>query len=275
MKVFISWSGERSRKVGELFNEWLQCVLQAVDPWMSSKNIERGTAWFPEITEQLGDTTIGVICLTQENKNKPWILFEAGALAKGLSSNRVCTFLIDLEATDLEPPLSQFNHTFFAEESVLNLVFTINSKLESRALKEGVLLTVFNTYWPQFNEKMLEILKQTPPLTPTEARPADDILNEILLNTRSFDKRIGFLESSITKNNNNIDHYSSVIRERSKLSSAKKYASHLIETDMDPNEVTSKIALRYDLSGEQAMNLTKMIIMKTRLINKSENVDGE
>ena len=42
MKVFISWSGERSRKVAELLDEWLQCVIQAVKPFMSSKGIERG-----------------------------------------------------------------------------------------------------------------------------------------------------------------------------------------------------------------------------------------
>ena len=88
MKVFISWSGERSKQVAEVLNDWIQCVIQAVDPWMSSKDIDRGALWFSEITDQLANTSIGIICLTKENKTKPWILFEAGALAKGLSSSR-------------------------------------------------------------------------------------------------------------------------------------------------------------------------------------------
>lgn len=196
MKVFISWSGERSRKVGELLNEWLQCVLQAVDPWMSSRNIERGTTWFTEIFDQLSDTSVGIVCLTRENKNKPWILFESGALAKGLTSSRVCTFLIDLEPRDLEPPLSQFNHTFYNEESIRSLVSTLNARLGDRQLKDNVLETVFSTYYPQFEAKFKAVLSETPEVTPVVERAANDILNEILMNTRSFEKRLNILEST-------------------------------------------------------------------------------
>ena len=86
MKVFLSWSGERSKAVAELLNNWLCCVIQAARPWISTRDIDRGALWFSEINEQLQDTSVGIICLTQENKNKPWILFEAGALTKGLST---------------------------------------------------------------------------------------------------------------------------------------------------------------------------------------------
>jgi len=118
MKVFISWSGERSKQVAELLNDWIQCVIQAASPWMSSKDIDRGALWFSEINDQLANTCVGIICLTQQNKNKPWILFESGALAKGITSNRVCTFLIDLQPTDIENPLAQFNATVPTKESV-------------------------------------------------------------------------------------------------------------------------------------------------------------
>ena len=95
--------GERSKQVGLLLDEWIKCVIQAINPWISVHDIERGSLWFSEITNQLADTSIGIICLTKENKNKPWIpVFEAGALAKGLTSNRVCTLLVDLNGSDLE-----------------------------------------------------------------------------------------------------------------------------------------------------------------------------
>src|ERR1043165_153842 len=106
MKIFISWSGNRSRAVAETLRDWIKCVLQATRPWISTRDIDRGSLWFSEINDQLKDTSVGIICLTQENKNRPWILFEAGALAKGLSSNRVCTLLIDLKSADLEDPLA-------------------------------------------------------------------------------------------------------------------------------------------------------------------------
>lgn len=135
MRVFLSWSGERSRRVAELLDDWLQCVIQAADPWMSSKDIDRGALWFSEITDQLANTAIGVVCLTKENKNKPWILFESGALAKGISSNRVCTFLVDLKPTDIENPLAQFNHSLPNKNGVWDLVRTINISLKRKSIK--------------------------------------------------------------------------------------------------------------------------------------------
>jgi len=181
MKIFISWSGERSRLVAELLNKWIQCVLQAVDPWLSSKDIDRGSLWFSEITNQLSNTHNGIVCLTKSNLNKPWILFEAGALAKGISSNKVYTFLIDLKPTEVKDPLAQFNHTLPTKEGIYQLVRTINNGLDLHSLKENILENVFETYWPQFKNEFQEILKTTTEEEVKEERPKDDVLNEILI----------------------------------------------------------------------------------------------
>ncbi|EOG7752842.1 TIR domain-containing protein [Vibrio cholerae] len=195
MNVFLSWSGDRSKAVAELLDSWLQCVIQAVDPWMSSKDIDRGSLWFSEINDQLQNTTIGIICLTQENKNKPWILFEAGALAKGLSNSRVCTFLIDLEPTDVGTPLSQFNHTFPSQNGLWELVRTLNNSLKDKGLKEKTLELVFETYWPKFESEFNEILKITPQAGESHKRSEDEILLEILNSTRSMERRIRSIEN--------------------------------------------------------------------------------
>jgi len=196
MKVFISWSGDRSKKVAELLDDWIQCVIQAVNPWMSSKDIDRGALWFTEISDQLANTSIGIICLTKENRNKPWILFESGALAKGLTSNRVCTFLIDMAPTDLENPLAQFNHTFPNRESIWELVRTINLTLKEDALKESVLLKVFDTYWPQFEREFKLILDTTLETAPIDDRKENDIMLDVLTTVRMLDKRMRNIESS-------------------------------------------------------------------------------
>jgi hypothetical protein len=196
LNIFLSWSGNRSKRIAELMDEWLLCVIQAVEPWMSSKDIDRGSLWFSEINDQLQNTTIGIICLTNENKNKPWILFEAGALAKGLSNNRVCTFLIDLEPSDIGSPLSQFNHTLPNKDSMWELVRTLNNSLRDKALKEKTLQQVFLTYWPKFEESFKTIIKNTPATEVVEKRSEDDMLAEILSSTRSMDRRVRSLESS-------------------------------------------------------------------------------
>lgn len=200
MDVFISWSGNRSRAVADLLDEWLQCVLQAIDPWMSSKDIDRGSLWFTEISNQLQQTKVGIVCLTRDNINKPWILFEAGALAKGLSSARVCTLLVDLESIDISDPLAQFNHTSPTRDGLFELVRTLNNALGEKALKEKVLLQVFNTYWPQFEIDFQTALTNNPAGIPEEVRTEESLLAELLKTTRSLDRRMRGIEKSVESN---------------------------------------------------------------------------
>jgi hypothetical protein len=199
MKVFLSWSGQRSKEVANLLSDWLCCVIQASRPWISTRDLDRGSLWFGEINDQLKDTTVGIICLTQENKTRPWILFEAGALAKGLSTSRVCTLLVDLEPKDIEDPLAQFNHTFPTRESVLGLVKTLNSTLASSGLDNRILEQVFDTYWPQFEARFKDILANTEAQPPSKPRAKEDVLGEILENTRMLNSRIRRLENDVER----------------------------------------------------------------------------
>lgn len=196
MQVFISWSGDRSRSVAGLLDKWIQCVLQAIRPWMSSKDIDRGSLWFSEITDQLKDTKIGIVCLTKDNLNKPWILFESGALAKGLSSARVCTFLIDLETTDVGNPLAQFNHTMPDKDGMYELVRTLYSSLGENALRENVLEQVFDTYWPQFEQGFEKALEDNPAGAHTPPRSEESMLSEVLRTVRTLDRRVRSIERS-------------------------------------------------------------------------------
>lgn len=193
MKIFLSWSGDRSHQVAKLLSDWLSCVIQVSKPWISSRDIDRGALWFNEINDQLQDTSIGIVCLTQENKEKPWILFEAGALAKGLSSSRVCTFLIDLEPKDISDPLAQLNHTLPKRDSLFGLVKTLNSTMGSNSLDHRVLEQVFDTYWTQFEERFERLLSETTSVQ-LKPRAQGDVLAEILENTRSLTSRIRNLE---------------------------------------------------------------------------------
>lgn len=198
MKVFLSWSGSKSKATAELLDSWIRCVLQAVDPWISTKHIDRGALWFTEVADQLQNTTVGIICLTKENLNRPWILFEAGSLARGLTSSRVCTFLVDLQPTDIEPPLAQFNHTLPNESDMRSLIHTLNDSLKENKLRDDILTEVFDTYWPKFEEKLAAIISDYPDETPQPTiRSDENILLELLETTRSFDRRIRSIESSV------------------------------------------------------------------------------
>lgn len=263
MKVFMSWSGQRSKLTAELLYEWIKCVIQAAQPWISSKGIERGALWFSEINNELKDTAVGIICLTHENKNAPWILFEAGALAKGLSTNRVCTLLVDLKSTDLQPPLSQFNHTFPDKASMWSLVTTLNNGLEVNRLDAVVLQRVFDTYWPQFESSFANILKDNPQTTLIEPRKEEDMLAEILETTRSMSGRIRHLEEQNISTPNNARN---MVLERGRMprplfsdesvrKEAISYAKRYITSGANAGDLLTSLSINFSLSTKAAKEI--------------------
>lgn len=188
MKVFISWSGELSKKVAEILKPWIKCVLQATEPFISTEDIDKGSLWFGEINDQLANTSIGIICLTRENIQSPWILFEAGSLAKGLTKTRVCTFLINLTPTDLKPPLSQFNATQPTQDDMLKLMKSINATMGEKALPEDILEMTFNQFWGSFKAKFEAAIKNYKPPKQVHQRPLEDMIEEVLEICRSIQK---------------------------------------------------------------------------------------
>jgi len=236
MKIFISWSGHASKVCAEILRDWIKCTLQASEPWISTKDIDKGSIWFNEINDQLKDTRVGIVCLTKENKEKPWILFEAGALAKGLSTNRVCTLLVNLKPADLENPLGQFNHTTPDKSSMKQLLQTINKELGDDKLEDRILNQVFTAYWETFESKFNDIKIDAPPEDDNEVtRSKDDILDEILYTTRGLDKRIRMLERSPTR----------IIQRK-------------LKTDMSESMSRNKIAERIHYLKKQGMSVPEI-----------------
>lgn len=244
MKVFLSWSGERSRLVATLLDEWLRCVLQAIRPWISTKDIDRGSLWFSEIQDQLQDVTTGIICLTQENKEKPWILFEAGALAKGLSNSRVCTLLIDLEPHDIRDPLAQFNHTKPDQGGIYALVHTLNNRLGDNRLDPAILTKVLDTYWAQFEERFQAIISDTPVTEKPKSRPEKDMLAEILEHTRSLGYRLTHLENHQEKQKNWVGLTKAP--SEFEIKDRKMRCIEMAKKNIDPQEISLELRVPLD-----------------------------
>src|SRR5438552_882185 len=152
MKVFISWSGERSLVIAKALRDWLPNVIQAVRPWLSETDIGKGTRWEHEIGAELAQTRFGIICLTPENLDARWIKFEAGALSKTIERTFVCTYLLDLKPTDIEGPLSQFNHTKIEHDDSRKLLHTLNRALDDQGLEPDIVNDAFDLWWPRLEE---------------------------------------------------------------------------------------------------------------------------
>jgi hypothetical protein len=95
VRVFISWSGEPSRSVARALQDWLRLMLQSIHVWMSDDDIEAGTRWSLELAKALDEIDFGIICVTRANRRSPWLLFEAGALAKRFPAARLVPLCID------------------------------------------------------------------------------------------------------------------------------------------------------------------------------------
>ena len=188
MKIFISWSGRTSNLVAQALRHWLPAVLQATRPYYSPDDIAKGTRWSGEVALELQESKVGILCVTRENLTAPWLMFEAGALAKSLDQSRVIPLLVGVEPTDLSGPLAQFQAARFEHSEVRQIVSVINNQLGASALDDGVLNTVFEKWWPDLQARIGSIpLTQSSP--PNEAVRSDrDLLEEMLslLRARTF-----------------------------------------------------------------------------------------
>jgi hypothetical protein len=154
MKIFLSWSGARSKAVADAFALWLPQAIPAVEPWMSSDRDE-GIQWSRDISGQFEATAVGVICLTADNFTSPRILFEAGALAK--TNAHVGTFLLDPPRGAIGYPLRHFHHTVYEKDELRRLLVMVNAKVIAageRGLTELMLNHSFEAWWPRLRQKL-------------------------------------------------------------------------------------------------------------------------
>lgn len=145
MKVFVSWSGELSKKIAESIKKWLPCFINQVEVFFSPEDIEKGENWDSKISKELSECNYGIICLTKENVSAAWINFEAGAIAKALDS-RAATLMVNINPSDVKGPLSRYQATKLEKDDFYQLIRNINSQCEN-PVNDNVLENTFNGLW--------------------------------------------------------------------------------------------------------------------------------
>jgi hypothetical protein len=181
MEVFLVWNGAKSRKMAEILKAWIPAVINDIKPWYS-EDIEKGDRWVPVLEKKLKDCKAGIVCLTGENRKSPWLNFEAGALSNAIEKSYVCPYLLDIQKTDVEYPLAQFQLTLATEAETLLLMKTLNKALEENGLDDNLLTRSFEKWWPDLNseiEKISSFEDQKEPL-----RTQEEVLQELLEGSR-------------------------------------------------------------------------------------------
>lgn len=179
MQIFISWSGEKSKKIAEAIKNWLPEVIQSVRPYFTPDDVAKGQRWANDIAENLHKSEFGLFCLTSDNLTSPWLLFEAGAVSKDNHHGRVCPLLFGVESTQLAGPLLQFQATPYSQIEVHKFMIAVNDAT-SEPLSEIKLKRAFDRCWPELDNSIQSILSayvhdENPP-----HRSLEDMVKETL-----------------------------------------------------------------------------------------------
>lgn len=180
MKVFISWSGERSKLIAESLYQWLPNVLQAVEPYFSPDDVAKGTRWSTEIAKELDASNFGLMVVTPENQHAPWLMFEAGSLGKSIDKSKVCPLLFgEMQPAQVTGPLVQFQSAIFSKKEIERVVKAMNTELGDSGLPPTNLAKVFDKWWPDLEGEVSKALENSR-THKAHKRDPQDMLEEIL-----------------------------------------------------------------------------------------------
>lgn len=183
VKVFISWSGPRSKLLADALREWIHDVIQSVECFCSTEDIRAGQRWNNEVNGWLANTDFGILCVTPENARAPWLNFEAGALAKRISDDaRVVPVTLGFQPSALEEPLKQFNGVMADRPGLLKLMKSI-SEIADPAIDID---RAFGRWWSDIEEKLASIPDQESKVATPEPPDVTELFSDIMASIRGL-----------------------------------------------------------------------------------------
>jgi TIR domain len=149
VKLFISWSGTRSRALGNALRSWLPKVIPDLS-FFHSEDIPKGKNWHTALVDGLRGCPLGIFCITPESLRSPWMMFEAGALAQHGDEPTLLTYT--LGAVSLDGPLSHFQATKFERADSRRFVQDLGAIL---GIEDGEsVLRRFDESWEDFESEV-------------------------------------------------------------------------------------------------------------------------
>lgn len=257
MKVFISWSGNVSWKVAVIFRDWLPSVIQSLEPYVSSEDIDKGARWSTDIAKELEDSTFGILCVTKENLEAPWLSFEAGALSKTMEKTFVTPFLFDIKRSEVKGPILQFQSTIFQKDDIKKMVQTLNKACGDSGISEARLDKSFEVWYPTLEEELNELknknLSASEDVKTEEISHSSEILEEILELSRDNQKLLKNPDSKLYDDIENLKEILERLSVRSDMQNRRKqlsreYSSMFFEEIMHISDKRSSYGFLMTLS---------------------------
>ncbi|EPC88279.1 hypothetical protein Lpp124_10648, partial [Lacticaseibacillus paracasei subsp. paracasei CNCM I-4649] len=156
--VFLSWSGEKSKRLANSFKVLLinSLGLATEQVFISDTSIGHGDDWWMKIKTALSSAKVGIVFVTADNSEKPWLNYEAGILqAKFGENNKLIPVSTSTEfpKIDGKTPLRrfQFCKQIDKQQDALQLCKTIANYLD---IDPNYLNRQFKANWEEFRKSL-------------------------------------------------------------------------------------------------------------------------
>jgi hypothetical protein len=214
-------------------------VVQAVEPWLSDHDIEAGAQWTPELMAKLQSVRFAIVCVTAENRESSWIHFEAGLVAKAITTNRVCPVLFGLTQADITGPLTLFQMKEVADRGdMLSFALAVNNNLE-KPRKEPKVQTAFDAFWEKLQVGLNEI--GPPPQVPPRRDPLE-VAEETLLLLREQYKVVAEQSATLSRIEDSTKKEPATIGSYPLTFTSSKLPDYFVDTNLQDILTTYKLA---------------------------------
>ncbi|MDR1099967.1 MAG: hypothetical protein LBL28_05735 [Treponema sp.] len=130
---FLSWSGTLSHEIAlSIKDEILDTLFGDYIEMFISSEIGVGSPFASEIFTRLTESDFGIVCITAENIEKPWVSFECGGLIKNMEKKNLYVMLVDVSFEmlgRLNPPVSEFQAVSIDKDGIINLIKKISGSI--------------------------------------------------------------------------------------------------------------------------------------------------
>lgn len=137
IKVFLSWSNDLTRFVAEQFYQRLRTVLGGkAEPFLSSHMVG-GDRSFNKMLDALRISDYGLVFLSRDELNPPWVVFEAGAVECNRKCSTVIPVTVGFSPGQTEPPLRPLRQavSIFDENSIRQIFSVICQKAKGDSVQ--------------------------------------------------------------------------------------------------------------------------------------------
>jgi hypothetical protein len=197
MRVFLSWSGDRSRTAAHIYRELFSLVLQTIDVQITGDQIQPGGDWAIEVRHMLTTADCTILFLTSENLENPWMLFESGAW--WASEVFLIPVLVDISPVDLAGPFTQMQAIGVTRDETFRLINQLNLR-SNRPVSEGTIRQAFEKAWPELGDRLAviaerQVLPTSPEISPfwraQDAAEALKLLRKLESDIRKLSTKAG------------------------------------------------------------------------------------